>query len=198
MTIPSPQVSNHEEGVLESPKVQVQPVSTEQEESQPSEALVLPSSQYPLCGEVTLPSPQMSVHTVAVELSPKVQVQSVSTAQIELQPSPFTELPSSQYPAVGLITLASPQRSVHVLAVVGFPNVQVHPASSLHVDDHPSPPLVFPSSQYPLVGVVTFPSPHVSLQALAVELSPRVHVQSDSTAQLELHPSPSAELPSSQ
>ena len=147
MTIPSPQVSNHEEGVVESPKVQVQPASTEQEESQPSEALVLPSSQYPLRGKVTFPSPQISLQTLALELSPRVHVQPASTAQVELHPSPFAWFESSQYPAVGVITIPSPHASVQLLAVVGFPNVQVHPVSSLHIDDHPSLPLVLPSSQ---------------------------------------------------
>ena len=82
-----------------------------------------------------------------MELSPRVHVQSDSTAQVELHPSPFAVLESSQYPAVGVITIPSPHASVQLLAVVGFPNVHVHPDSSLHVDDHPSLSFVLPSSQ---------------------------------------------------
>ena len=56
----------------------------------------------------------------------------------------------------------------------------------------------FPSSQYPAVGAMTFPSLQISVHTLAVEESPRVQLQSVSTAQEELHPSLSAVLLSSQ
>jgi len=61
--------------VLESPNVHVQPVSTEHELLQPSEETEFPSSQYPEIGATTLPSPQVSLHTLAVEELPEVHVQ---------------------------------------------------------------------------------------------------------------------------
>jgi len=60
MTIPSPQVSLHELAVIESPRVQVYPVSTAQEASHPSPGVVFPSSQYPAVGAIDFPSPQIS------------------------------------------------------------------------------------------------------------------------------------------
>ena len=63
---------------------------------------------------------------------------------------------------------------------------------------HPSPVFVLPSSQYPADGFMTNPSPQISLQELAVEASPNVQEYPDSTPHVELHPSPSVGLPSSQ
>ena len=58
------------------------------------------------------PSPQMSLQTEAVETSPKVQVQPVSTVHVELHPSPFSISPSSHWPEVGVPTTPSPQLSI--------------------------------------------------------------------------------------
>jgi len=98
-------------------------------------------------GIITFPSPHISVHTLAVEESPKVQDQLASTEQVEEQPSLFEVLPSSQYPAVGFTTLPSPQISVQVLAVNIPPEVQVQSVSTEQEEDHPSLLFVFPSSQ---------------------------------------------------
>lgn len=133
--------------VEESPSVQVQSVSTDQEALQPSLGFVLPSSQYPEVGIITLESPQISVQTLEVEESPNVQVQPVSTPHVELHPSPFTEFPSSQYPARGFITLASPHISFHTLAVDESPSVQVQPDSTAQLASQPSFIFEFPSSQ---------------------------------------------------
>ena len=105
---------------------------------------------------------------------------------------------SSQYPAVGVKTFPSPQISVQIEAVEESPRVQVHPVSTAHIELHPFPSVMSPSSQYPAEGLITFPSPHISEQELGVEESPKVHCQPVSTAQLEFHPSPSDALESSQ
>ena len=181
------------------PPLQVQSVSTAQDESHPSPLIALPSSQYVAGGPdpYTLPSPQMSVHTLAVEESPRVQVQFTSTLQVASQPSPGAIFPSSQYPAVGFITIPSPQITAQILAVVASPNVHDHPVSTEQVESHPSPAVVPPSSQYPAVGSVTFPSPQVSVQTLAVDESPGVQFQSDSILQVASQPSPATVFPSS-
>lgn len=95
----------------------------------------------------TFPSAQISVQAEAVDESPKVHVQSVSTEHDDEQPSPSFEFPSSQYPAVGLITAPSPQISVHTLEVLLSPRVQLQLVSTVQTDDQPSLLLLFPSSQ---------------------------------------------------
>ena len=101
MTNPSPHISLQVLAVEESPKVQVYPVSTTQDASHPSPAVVPESSQYPAVGFITIPSPQVSVQAEEVEESPRVQPHPVSTAQLASHPSPVATPPSSQYPAVG-------------------------------------------------------------------------------------------------
>ena len=96
MTFPSPQISTQVLELLESPKLQLQSLSIAQEESHPSSSTVFPSSQYPAVGLITIPSPHVSVQILAVEESPSVQVQPVSTAQLESQPSFDVVPPSSQ------------------------------------------------------------------------------------------------------
>lgn len=105
---------------------------------------------------------------------------------------------SSQYPEVGFITTPSPHISVQTLEVVLSPSVHVQFGSTLQREFHPSLLLKFPSSQYPFVGAVTTPSPHMSVHTLAVVELPDVHVHKDSTAHTALHPSPPTVLPSSQ
>ena len=184
--------------VVKSPKEHEYPVSTEQVLSQPSFALVFPSSQYPAVGLTTFPSPHISFQLLAVDESPRVHSHNDSTAQLESQPSPSVGFPSSQYPTVGLITIPSPQVSEQLLAVLISPNVQVYPVSTEQEPSHPSLGVVPPSSQYPAVGLTTFPSPQMSEQAEAVDESPRVQVHKLSTAQLASHPSPGFVFPSSQ
>jgi len=190
IVIPSPHISVQELAVVESPSDQVHPVSTAQVEDQPSPPVIPPSSQYPVVGFSTLPSPQISEHTLAVEESPKVHFQLVSTPQLPFHPSLGVVLPSSQYPEVGFITFPSPQISVQMLAVKESPKVHDHPVSTTQLEFHPSPAIVFPSSQVPAAGLILIPSPQISDHELAVDESPNVHVHPVSTAQLLLHPSP--------
>ena len=168
--------------------------------SHPSPGVVLPSSQYPTVGVVTNPSPQISEHTLVVVASPNVHSHFDSTAHRLLQPSLFKEFPSSQYPAVGVTTNPSPQRSLQVLAVVGFPPEHSQLDSTVQVESHPSPEVVPPSSQYVAAGVggIIFPSPQSSEHELAVVESPKVHVQSVSSLHVASHPSPGVVFPSSQ
>jgi len=81
---------------------------------------VLPSSQYEDAKFSILinPSPQISVHILALVESPKVQFAFTSTWQVEFQPSSSTLFPSSQYPFLGSTTIPSPHLSDHTLAVV--------------------------------------------------------------------------------
>ena len=146
-TTPSPQLIEHTLAVIESPKVHAYPISTAQLASQPSPGVVLPSSQYPLVGDIDFPSPQISLQILAVEGPPNVQVQPASTLQLKSQPSPKAEFPSSQYPINVLITIPSPQTSVQELAVKESPNVQLHPVSTAQLASQPSPVAVLPSSQ---------------------------------------------------
>ena len=97
---------------------------------------------------ITIPSPQVSLQELAVVESPSVQSQPVSTEHVALHPSPESLSPSSQYVApIGVITFPSPQSSVHELAVVEEPRVQVQPISTEQVLLHPSPSSLSPSSQ---------------------------------------------------
>ena len=80
-------------------------------------------------GVITLPSPHISIQTLAVTMSPRVQLQLASTEQVASHPSPILELPSSQYPITWLTTIPSPQISVQTLAVEISPNVQEYPVS---------------------------------------------------------------------
>lgn len=96
------------------------------------------------------------------------------------------------------MTIPSPHVSEQELAVEESPKVQVYPVSTAHVELQPSLSLVLPSSQYPSVGLITFPSPQVSEQEAGVDESPAVQSNPTSTAQDELHPSLSIVFPSSQ
>lgn len=121
--IPSPQASLQTLAVVIEPSVQLQLVSTTHTDEQPSPSFVFPSSQKPLEGNGTFPSPQISTQELAVEESPKVQVQLVSTEHVLDQPSLLSRSPSSQYPATGVTTRPSPHKSMQVSAVVELPPV---------------------------------------------------------------------------
>lgn len=125
------------------------PVSIAHVESHPSPLILLPSSQYVEAGKAGMifPSPQVSTQLLAVVRSPREHIHPVSTLHDESQPSSLTEFPSSQYPAVGIVTYPSPHTSIHVLADVVVPPDQVHFVSTVHEEFHPSPLEVFPSSQ---------------------------------------------------
>lgn len=140
-TIPSPHISPQLLAVIESPNVQLQLVSTVQVDDHPSPLLVLPSSQIPTVGTITIPSPHISVQGVVEQSYP------VSTVQVELHPSPLIKFPSSQTPIAETTTTPSPHISVQKLAVVESPNVQLQLVSTPQEALHPSPDIVFPSSQ---------------------------------------------------
>ena len=81
---------------VDEPPEQVYPDSTEHVELQPSLLLAFPSSQYVLIELYLLPSPHISTQVSFVEVEPPDHCQPDSIAQVELQPSPFIILPSSQ------------------------------------------------------------------------------------------------------
>lgn len=87
------------------------------------------------------------MQTEAVVASPRVHDHFDSTAHTELHPSPDVVPPSSQYPATGLMTFASPHKSDQTLAVEESPNVHCQSASTAQVALHPFPEVVPPSSQ---------------------------------------------------
>ena len=129
---------------------------------------------------------------------PPVQLHVASTAQVALHPSPLTVLPSSQYVLIELNRLPSPHISVQLSAVVNEPPEHVQPDSTDHVELQPSPFELFPSSQYVIIEFMRLPSPQVSAHISGAVDEPPNHVQSDSTAHDEFHPSPETVLPSSQ
>ena len=149
MTSPSPHISVQLLEVVLLPRVHSQLVSTAQVESQPSPSLVLPSSQYPVIGVMTNPSPQRSIQVLTVVVDPPGHVYLSSTAQVESHPSPSSVLPSSQKVDAGVkeTTFPSPQISVQILGLLLSPKVQSQPDSTLQEESHPSLSIEFPSSQ---------------------------------------------------
>src|SRR4030095_10415167 len=94
-----------------------------------------------------------------------VQVKSVSTVQVEEQPSPFSTSPSSQFSPVSLIPLpqVGPLQTPRVwrwsVVVSAEPSSQVLPAASYwQVALQQSPAVVLPSSHCSPSSTV--PSPH--------------------------------------
>ena len=114
---------------------------------QPSPLIKFPSSHFDDNVLNFIPSPHISKQVSFDEEEPPVQVHPVSTLHVELHPSSFAVLPSSQYVVKVLNRLLSPQISKHVSLVVEEPPVQAYPVSTLHVELHPSPFAVLPSSQ---------------------------------------------------
>lgn len=94
--------------------------------------------------------------------------------------------------------MPSPHIVEHELAIVGSPNVQFQPGSTEHVLSQPSPDILFPSSQYPIVGTRTTPPPQVLMHELGVVSEPTVQIQLGSILQLSSQPSPGIVFPSSQ
>ena len=92
--IPSPQISEQIEFVA---PVHVQPDSTWQEVSHPSEMAGVPSLSSHVSEPKMSPSPHIGEQVVIVVKLPPEQVHpGVSRAQVELQPSLLIVLPSSQ------------------------------------------------------------------------------------------------------
>jgi hypothetical protein len=180
------------------PPEQAQPAITAHEVVQPSVLSLLPSSQYPEAGLTFFPSPQISEQTLGDVGDPGVHCHKGSTEQEESHPSVFTEFPSSQYPAVGVMTFPSPQISVHVSGAIELPPEQTQPVDTEQEFVQPSVLSLLPSSQYPEVGLTFLPSPQISVQMLAVVDDPGVHCHKGRTEQDESHPSVFTELPSLQ
>ena len=84
------------------------------------------------------------------------------------------------------------------LAVEESPRVHTHPDSTAQVAEHPSLATILLSSQYPEIGLMTAPSPHISIQTLGFVASPSVQDQLVSTEQVEEQPSLLSVFPSSQ
>ena len=194
----SPQISEHVSLEVEEPPVQVHPVSTLHVELHPSLFAVLPSSHLVVKVLNRLLSPHISVHVSLEVEEPPVQVHPVSTLHVELHPSLFAVLPSSQYVDTELNRLLSPQISEHVSLEVEEPPVQVHPVSTLHVELHPSLFAVLPSSHLVVKVLNRLLSPHISVHVSLEVEEPPVQVHPVSTLHVELHPSLLDVLPSSQ
>ena len=88
------------------------------------------------------------------------------------------------------------QSCLSISAKVEDPPVHVNLLSKVHVELHPSPAAIFPSSH--TSGLILYPSPHIGLQvSFAVADSP-VQLNLSSIVHVELHPSPFTIFPSSQ
>lgn len=110
------------------PPVQFQPVSTDQQESQPSPLSVLPSSH--TSSPTLRPSPQTGDQVDGgVFKTLEIQLYPTSGFQVLLQPSLLFVLPSSHV-SFAIISMLSPHIVDQVSDVVGLPPVQVQPVST--------------------------------------------------------------------
>ena len=112
------------------------------------------------------------------------------------QPSPLILFPSSHC-SYCVVSTPSPQTVDQWSGEDMLPPVQSQPFSIAQMLLQPSPPIVFPSSQFVPVLNTTIPSPQISCQVSGVVGVPPVHWNLVSTRQAELHPSPFFKLPSS-
>ena len=126
------------------------------------------------------------------------QVHPLSTNQVEFNPSPFIKFASSQKVEFVLIRIPSPQISFHPSFFSFDPPSQLHSFSTLHWLLHPSPLIVFPSSQRMLFELNLIPSPHISSHRSWELDVPPVQLHPASIVHSELQPSPFNKLPSSQ
>jgi len=139
------------------------------------------------------------LHTSGKVLDTTLHYQLVSTKQFSSHPSPFTRLPSShpslpfRFPSPQVDTQISSAKWVGFVLEKAGSSVQVNPSSNVHVEEHPSLSLLFPSSHSFEANLI--PSPQL-VQTFGVAV---LQVKEASTVrQSELHPSPLAVLPSSQ
>ena len=112
---------------------------------QPSPEFLFPSSHSSVCVFKT-PSPHIVPHTSGEVREPPVHDQPGSTIQLLEHPSPLIVFPSSQLVSVSTITIPSPQISPQMSFEVGDPPKHWRPDSTLHILEHPSLSLRFPSS----------------------------------------------------
>lgn len=66
---------------------------------------------------------------------------------------------------------------VQAEADVALPFSHLNKASTLQLEEHPSPSIKFPSSQDPYVFIIRNPSPQVSEQRLSIYESPAEQTQ---------------------
>ena len=93
--------------------------------------------------------------------------------------------------------MPSPQISVQT-ELDGGVLLQVNPASTVHVELHPSPLFRLPSSHRLELTTCVIPSPHIGVHVSLVVNEPPLQIYPASTAQVQLQPSPEIKLPSSQ
>ena len=94
---------------------------------------------------------------------------------------------------VDLAAAASCAVTTNIIEQMSFeeddPPVQLYPDSMVQVELHPSPFLVFLSSQYVETELNLIPSPQISIQKSFEIEDPPVQVYPDSMIQVELQPS---------
>ena len=193
--LPSPQFASHLSPVP--PHVQYgsappheNPVSTMHAALHPSSSSVFPSSHSSLPRRI--PSPQNAVQSSALQSHPH------STVHWCEQPSYLFRLPSSQDPAA-VASLPTSSPSPQFGMDVPFwhqPPVYVHPSSTSHVLEHPSPSTLLPSSHSSTKYDRT-PSPHVGRHVSSEPPSSPVQLYPHSTVQEGEHPSYQLRFPSS-
>ena len=103
--------------------------------------------------------------------------------------SPLILFPSSHC-SYCVVSIPSPQIEEQWSGEDMLPPVQSQPLSIVQVLLQPSPPIVFPSSQFVPVFLTIIPSPHISCQMSGVVGVPPLHWKPVSTVQDEFHPSP--------
>ena len=105
-------------------------------ESHPSPETWPPSSH--CSGEVVIPSPHTTEHTLGPVPLAIVHSQPASILQLASQPSSSSVLSSSHLVGSVLCSIPSPHISVQVSGVVNVPPEHVQPSSTSHMSLHPS------------------------------------------------------------
>ena len=125
--------------------MQAAPDSIMQSLLQPSPETLFPSSHCS-CFDARMPSPQTVPQMSGDEEVPPEHTQPCSNFHKLEHPSPPILFPSSQFIPLLSKTIPSPQISCHVSFEIGDPPWHSYPDSIVHVSDHPSLLLIFPSS----------------------------------------------------
>mmetsp|Transcript_41983 Transcript_41983/g.98474 ORF Transcript_41983/g.98474 Transcript_41983/m.98474 type:complete len:203 (-) Transcript_41983:1245-1853(-) len=130
-------------------------------------------------------------------------------ASFSLHSAPLSTVHEAEHPSFGFVLPSSqasrsatrypsPQvvlQTLELCASVALDGPHVHPPSTLHEDEHPSPSAFAPSSHSS--EPVRRPSPHPLLQVSGTPL-PFTHDHPSSTEHAAEHPSPPSTSPSSQ
>ena len=125
--------------------MQVAPDSIMQNISQPSPETRFPSSHCSFF-DTRIPSPHSVRQMSGDEEVPPEHTQPCSNVHKLEHPSPLILFPSSQFIPLLSKIIPSPQISCHESFDVGDPSWHSYPDSIVHVLDHPSLLLRFPSS----------------------------------------------------